>query len=326
MRRLMITLVCLCVVGCEKDGAGQDTGVDAAVRSIDLGDVPVDMDGGVGADGDVDDASSVSDATQAIDMSPPDWTRLEVSSIPEGDDFAEFFDKRVVVFGVQIVGTVSLPEAKLLHAAHVMAEYLDNDENGEVDDEAVVAQMVTARSVLVMAQTPDELENSGLFDSPILSRYAGQDLYGEEANEPGRFDATLEEVLHLISNYGYAPVYPQALATEPGTLLADAMDLARGGRFDRVPNMYPDGAWYTYDDQTCDYECMATEYLYWALTSMLGAQQASQRCDEITREWRLCTRAEVETRDPAVFQLLSDPQYKLPTRIPNGDYRPTGGQ
>jgi hypothetical protein len=90
-----------------------------------------------------------------------------------------------------------------------------------------------------------------------------------------------------------------------------------------VPNTYPEGAWYTYDDQTCDYECMATEYLYWALTSMLGAQQAPDRCTEISREWRLCTREQVEAQDPAVFELLTDPQYKLPTRLPNGDYRPS---
>ena len=132
--------------------------------------------------------------------------------------------------------------------------------------------------------------------------------------------------MHLISNYGYAPVYPEAFATEAGTLLADAMDVARGGRFESVPNAYPEGAWYTYDDQTCDYECMATEYLYWALTSMLGAQQASNRCNEISHEWRLCTRVEVEAQDPAVFGLLTDPQYKLPTRLPNGDYRPINGR
>ncbi len=323
MKHLAIIVSCMWLVACDGDESSAQTVLDSGMSAVDSNIASGQADAGGEADISLTDASTVVDATSSTDMSAPDPMAMEVTVIPEGDDFAEFFDKRVVVFGVQIVGTASLPEAKLLHAAHVMAEYLDNDENGEVDDEAVVAQMVNARSVLVMAQTPDELENSGLFDSPILFRYAGQDLYGEEANEPGRFDATLEEVLHLISNYGYAPVYPEAFATESGTLLAEAMDLARGGRFERVPNTYPEGAWYTYDDQTCDYECMATEYFYWALTSMLGAQQAPDRCTEISREWRLCTREQVEAQDPAVFELLSDPQYKLPTRLPNGDYRPS---
>ena len=31
------------------------------------------------------------------------------------------------------------------------------------------------------------------------------------------------------------------------------MDIARGGRFLSIPMDYPDTAWYTYDDETCDY-------------------------------------------------------------------------
>ena len=98
------------------------------------------------------------------------------------------------------------------------------------------------------------------------------------------------------------------------------MDEARGGQFMMVPNEYPSEAWYTYNDRTCDYDCMATEYLYWALTSILGAQASQERCSEVNWEWRLCTRAQVETTDTAVYQLLTDPQYRLPTRLPNGDY------
>ena len=33
---------------------------------------------------------------------------------------------------------------------------------------------------------------------------------------------------------------------------------------------YPVGAWYTYDDETCEYECMAIEYIYWGVATYLG--------------------------------------------------------
>ena len=69
----------------------------------------------------------------------------------------------------------------------------------------------------------------------------------------GRFDATLEEVLHLITHAGYAHVYPEVFGEKPGTQIAKAMDQARGGHFRRVPRSYPAGAWYTYDDRSCDY-------------------------------------------------------------------------
>jgi len=51
------------------------------------------------------------------------------------------------------------------------------------------------------------------------------------------------------------------------------MDIARGGHFKKIPHKYPEIAWYTYDDRTCKYDCMATEYIYWELPSMLGAQE-----------------------------------------------------
>lgn len=119
-----------------------------------------------------------------------------------------------------------------------------------------------------------------------------QDLYGWETNPnftgttPGEpFDAALEEVLHFITN-GYAAIFPKAFgAAKPGdSKLTAAMDKARGGAFTTIPKPYPANAWYTYDDATCTYSCMAVEYFYWVHTTILGAQQ--QRLDTIGREWR----------------------------------------
>ena len=202
-----------------------------------------------------------------------------------------------------------------------MAEYLDNDEDGQVDDPAVVASMVSKQATLVMFQDENEAESSGIFDAEIPEDRGFQDLYGEETNESGRFDASLEEVLHLISNYGYELVYPEALGTERPTQLTEAMDLARGGYFASVPTSYPDEAWYHYDDYTCDYRCMAVEYFYWALTTKLGAQADPTRCAEIAIEWELCTPEALENGDPAITAILEDSTYKLPTVLPNGIYR-----
>ena len=137
----------------------------------------------------------------------------------------------------------------------------------------------------------------------------------------GKFDASLEEVLHLISHEGYSKVYPKALGESAGTDLTNAMDKARGGRFTKIPNPYPADAWYTYDDKTCTYDCMATEYFYWALTSILGAQSKSGRLEEIEGEWKLNTPEKVKNQDPDVYKLLTDKQYKLPTVLPDGTYR-----
>jgi len=92
--------------------------------------------------------------------------------------------------------------------------------------------------------------------------------------------------------------------------------------FERVPDRYLADAWYTYDDETCEYNCMIAEYLYWSLTSLLGGQDLPRRLDEIEREWRLNTPEKVRSGDPDIYTLLSDPEYKFPTRLPDGRYQP----
>ncbi len=98
------------------------------------------------------------------------------------------------------------------------------------------------------------------------------------------------------------------------------MDIARGGYFEKVPDEYPEDAWFTYYDKTCDYNCQITEYTYWALTSILGAQDYPGRLDEIQHEWKLNTLEKVSTVDYTVYSILTNPLYKLPTVLPDGNY------
>ena len=141
----------------------------------------------------------------------------------------------------------------------------------------------------------------------------------------GTGDASLEEVLHLIQNGGYGKVYRDL---EPGigsgyNLLHDAIDVARGGRFKSPPATYPAGAWNTYDDASCDYACMAVEYFYWGLTTLLGGQGdlRPSRCREIAHDWTLCIKAQFQATDTKLYSLLTNPAYNLPTRLPDGRYR-----
>ena len=52
---------------------------------------------------------------------------------------------------------------------------------------------------------------------------------------------------------------------------------------------------------------------------MLGAQE--NRLNEIDNEWRLNTRQKVEDTDTAIFTLLTNSIYKIPTLLPDGTYR-----
>ena len=231
--------------------------------------------------------------------------------------------KSVRVFDVMVRATAATPDAKILHTARVLAEYLDGDEDGVPDNPAVVHELVARGATLVMARDEAELRS---IERKLPYTDAWQALWASEVvpggRTQGRFDATLEEVLHLISHVGYANAYPAIFGEEPGSKLADAMDIARGGRFRTVPKRYPEGAWYTYDDVTCDYGCHVAEYLYWALTSLLGAQEYPGRLREIRHEWRLNTPERVREGDPRVYALLTDPQYGFATVLPDGAYAP----
>ncbi|MGD9344770.1 MAG: hypothetical protein PVH84_02840 [Candidatus Aminicenantes bacterium] len=232
------------------------------------------------------------------------------------------FAKQVTVFGIRVVATNNVADEKLLHAAVIMAEYLDNDEDGVPDNPKVQDALVGQNTILVMAKDEEELRAIG---RGVLPPGAKQSLYDYETRpggaEQGIFDAALEEIIHPITDVGYAIAYPDVFSTEPGSEVAKIMDEARGGHFEEVPEKYPDDAWYTYYDETCQYDCQVTEYIYWALTSILGAQDFPGRLERIKEEWRYNTAEKVRTGDPKIYALLTDPEYKFPKVLPDGKFK-----
>ena len=223
-------------------------------------------------------------------------------------------NKKVVVFGIPIYAYSDVEDSKLLHAANLMAQYLDTDEDGTVDNETLLNTLTSNNAALFMWKSESQITLNA------------QDLGANETipawhtnGHTGRFDAALEEVWHVITHSGYAKAYPTIFGENAGTSLTNAMDIARGGHFTTIPNPYPASAWYTYDDQTCEYDCMSTEYIYWAMSSILGAQE--NRLSEISQEWGLNTKTLVQNTDPAIYSLLSDPQYNFTTVLPDGTYR-----
>lgn len=244
--------------------------------------------------------------------------------VPHNDKGMSAFNRKVVVFGLDIYAVPKADDAKLLHAANIMAQYLDNDEDGKVDDPKVLEALKKNRAYMLMWKKESDLKKI----NPTLPKEKDrkfQDLGSDEThpewhkNKSGDFDASLEEVWHIISHAGYANAYPEVFGEKAGTTLSNAMDLARGGRHKSVPGQYPKNAWYTYDDRTCDYGCQVTEYFYWVLTSLLGAQE--NRLEEIKDEWKLNTKAKLQKGDPAVYKLLTNTKYRLPKKLPDGTYK-----
>lgn len=262
-----------------------------------------------------------------------DFTNIKEDNftIVNNDDSPErpfnVFCKKVDVFGVYIYATENVSDADLLYASNIMAQYLDNNEDSIVDNPLVLEKMLENQSVMVLFGSEKSSKKSVFLRSAnkLEGAYVFQDLYGDEIhpswNRNSPFDATLEEVLHLITHTGFSKVYPSVFGEQKGSEIANAMDKARGGQFDDVPSNYPSNTWYTYDDETCEYNCQVTEYFYWALTSLLGAQDYPGRYDEIGQEWKANTPSLLESKDSEVYGILTDTIYKLPSVLPDGTYR-----
>eukprot|EP00588_Corethron_pennatum_P036497 CAMPEP_0194338358 /NCGR_PEP_ID=MMETSP0171-20130528/79318_1 /TAXON_ID=218684 /ORGANISM="Corethron pennatum, Strain L29A3" /LENGTH=231 /DNA_ID=CAMNT_0039102455 /DNA_START=259 /DNA_END=950 /DNA_ORIENTATION=+ len=114
-------------------------------------------------------------------------------------------------------------------------------------------------------------------------------------------DAAIEEIFHVISGPGISVAYAKKFG-ETNSLMTKSMDKARGGKFITVPDKYPPDAIYHYYDKTCSYQCMATEYFYWAVTSFHHGQNAREQ--DNMREWEASTRGQLKSKVRDMFSLI----------------------
>ena len=237
------------------------------------------------------------------------------------------FTKYVDVLGCfSIYAESTITDAKVLHAAAVAAELLDNNEDGIVDDPLIEVQLISESALM-----PIFFQDGNAAMNTFANNYNGNGvsaiLYNGEIDptQTGHWgdDATVEEVIHTINHVGHTNVYPAAFSMQANSsLMSSAMDVARGGQFMSVPNNYPASAWYHYDDQTCDYECMMIEYMYWAIVSYMGILNDLQTAQGISDEWEPYNSTLLQSTDTLMYNLITDPQYKLPLLAPDGNYCP----
>jgi len=185
------------------------------------------------------------------------------------EEVQDLYPQQHRVFGVPLVATKGTPKKSVQHAIKVFQGYLDNDHDGLVDNETVVEALIQNHGAMVLGKNESDWQDH--FDE-LIGLMEEQDLdvdeiepnlfslMANEINPRHGFDASLEEILHLITHIGYGNAYPDAWGLGRDTPLAKAMDTARGGYFDQVPNRYPKAPWFTYFADECDYECQMVEY------------------------------------------------------------------
>ena len=334
-RRLIALFILLSVSGCLAD------------PSVDRDDTGLEMDA-TAPDSSSRDAEAPPERGRlldgAVDAPPPPVPEGRLPSFellsehPTIPCMNTSFSTFVDVFGVFVVATEGAPSDYVIHTAHVLAQYLDNDEDGVPDDAAVHAALIAGNYVVPVWQAAQRdafhegargtycEDNTGM----AASMYYDEDEWALGGIEQaGTWDTNLEEVWHVVT-VGWAKAYPEAFGADLDdqgqvirSRLTDAMDAARGGQFIETPARYPDDAWYTYDDASCGYPCQAHEYVYWILMANMGALDPAwtDKCEGSRAEWFVCDRDALQARDPLAFDLLNTQGFKVPTRTPDGSYR-----
>ena len=154
------------------------------------------------------------------------------NNAPKG--FDRLFTKQVEIFGISIFATAKTPDSKILHAAGLLAQYLDNDNDGQPDNQLVIQAIQRSKGAVVMSATrqeADEIDVHRYIPEKIWDNMTILGLYAEDTHPRSTtcsvFDAAYEEILHLITSAGYANAYPEIFGEKPGTAITIAMDQAR---------------------------------------------------------------------------------------------------
>ena len=145
----------------------------------------------------------------------------------------------VEVFGIPMIATAKWSTTMLNHVASVLAELIDNDNDGCADDPKVLKELVTKLDGKRKAVVLWDNQNSVDTAIPLLEKAGFKYVIDEGLDEtqPGcsglKFthecsDASIEELFHLVTT-GLSDTYPEIFGVDwtSKSTLTNAMDIAR---------------------------------------------------------------------------------------------------
>ena len=108
----------------------------------------------------------------------------------------ENFNRKVVVFNIPVYAFTTVEDAKLLHFANILAQYLDNDEDGIVDNLIVHNDLKANNGFLFIYST--DLEKDSFIAPPgpngVPVSTADLDLFWHSNGHSGSFAASFAAI------------------------------------------------------------------------------------------------------------------------------------
>ena len=285
-------------------------------------------------------------------------SNIKISKIPAPlNPVFGSFNKYANVFGVNVVATSKVSDTTIIHGASIIAQYLDNDEDGVCDDQILCNLLYANHGSLIIFEDYDDRQsffnleersfedwknvmNLGmtigyeniqyLLAEEMIPNSVSLDAFKHDGsggyfNE--QFDDTLRESLHLIFHSGVKNIHKE-FGERHGSDLADGIDEINGDCGSGEEGTYKDPSlnqctgFYAVEDKGCDYDCRINLGIYWSLTSILGAQNYTSNIHNINEQWMLGEPADFKEKAPKLNYLLNNHAYYtwLPSKLPNGRY------
>ncbi|BBM89044.1 hypothetical protein COTS27_00732 [Spirochaetota bacterium] len=163
-----------------------------------------------------------------------------------------------------ICAVSGVPSNKIEHAARVAAQWLDNDQDGSIDNTNVAMNLLSNRATVFLLQTASQEE---FIENQLAAKYSDPDnlgvmfqtLYATETHLISTLaerDASGEEIHHILSDSGWENV---------GNF-SQRLDAAYNEATNSTPSLW------VYNDPTCNRECQKTEFLYTSVAAYLGSE------------------------------------------------------
>jgi hypothetical protein len=198
------------------------------------------------------------------------------------------------VFGVRIVSN-GAPDAETAVIVETVRDLLDADDNGRADAPAVQEELASegATIVAVPSSRPHAKYHQASATLELGARSAADGL------------STTRQIESLLYRHGWSRVFDQVYGIRVGSDLAHAMDQARGGQFETVPDSYPAGAWFTQSREGCTYQCQLIEYFFHVHMTLRGEYEDEQACVALLGVWQTCTAEALRARDPLAYEAFT---------------------
>ena len=188
---------------------------------------------------------------------------------------------------IEIFGTAKVTDKQMVYARDILNQYLTISGKVYGSKKYVANSMANKKAALVFWDSEEQYEDNMI--KLAFTGYNLQDLYATESIDSGNRDASYEEILHLVHNYGIAPTAPlfqKRLQQANDDAIAKGLWIPRSGA-DDLPEA-------DFDDEY--FAAIVDCYLdLWKGKggTMGGAYKPS-------------SRAEMQKQDPVGYQLVVD--------------------